>query len=117
MMPRHQKLEIHPFQILQRLVVAVDDVVLSLLAAIDVEHLIAFLRQSPKTLLGAGFEQFHQRFAFFIGIAFGGFEGARLNYLLKAWVEGERWNYCGFDCQSQKPECGLSESENAECSC
>src|SRR5215813_3202850 len=114
MMAGYEQLEVHPLEIAQGLLVAVDDVVFRLLAAIDVEHLIALLGQIPETLLRSGLEQANQRLTFLLCGSFGELERLGVDEFLKARIECQRGKHCRFDGQPEEPEGGLGKADDSE---
>src|SRR5271165_1902263 len=114
MVPGDKQLQVDPFEILQSLIVAIDDVVFGLLAAIDVEHLTTFLCQPPKPLLRGGLQQFDQGLAFLAGVSLGEFQRLRLHNFLETGIESQSGNHSGFDGETYKPEGWLGKAKNGE---
>jgi len=115
MMTRYQKLEIDPFQILQSMIVALDDEVLSLLAAVDIEHLVTFCRQGPQPVLSRALKQSNQRHSLLLRVFLGELKRLGLNYFLKSRIECQCWNDGCFDRQTKQPKRRLCEAKDAEC--
>ena len=56
-------------QVFERLIVAIDNVLLCLLGSVDIKNLIALFCQVPKLFLSAGFEEFYERLSLLVGVA------------------------------------------------
>src|SRR5215472_1964694 len=114
MVPRHQQLEIRPFQAVQRVAVGVNDVVLGLLIAEDIEDALTLYGKQGSPVFVFRIEQPNQFLTALFVVVLSGLQFLGLDVLLKAWIESQAGYNHTFDGQAQQPKCRLREAENTE---